>query len=94
MDEHVVARPLLVKSGVEYTQLAVEPAQGLDGSSHVVMYLGTCEYRVPEYTWHEQSRGCTQAEAGKPLSSSAPSVHSFNKCLACEPLLDSGDTVE
>ncbi|XP_057650153.1 semaphorin-4A isoform X1 [Chionomys nivalis] len=41
MDEHVVARPLLVKSGVEYTQLAVELAQGLDGSSHVVMYLGT-----------------------------------------------------
>lgn len=41
MDEHVVGAPLLVKSGVEYTQLAVETAQGLDGSSHVVLYLGT-----------------------------------------------------
>ncbi|GAB1287707.1 Semaphorin-4A [Apodemus speciosus] len=41
MDERVVGTPLLVKSGVEYTRLAVEPAQGLDGSSHVVMYLGT-----------------------------------------------------
>lgn len=41
MDEHVVGTPLLVKSGVEYTRLAVESARGLDGSSHVVMYLGT-----------------------------------------------------
>lgn len=41
MDEQVVGTPLLVKSGVEYTQLAVEMAQGLDGHSHVVMYLGT-----------------------------------------------------
>lgn len=56
MDEHVVGTPLLVKSGVEYTRLAVEAAQGLDGSSHVVMYLGTCEYGLPEYTWHDQSR--------------------------------------
>lgn len=57
MDEHVVGAPLLVKSGVEYTQLAVETAQGLDGSSHVVLYLGTCEYGLPEYTWDDQSRG-------------------------------------
>lgn len=56
MDEHVVGTPLLVKSGVEYTQLAVEPAHGLDGSSHVVMYLGTCEYGVPEYTRDDQNR--------------------------------------
>ncbi|XP_042538119.1 semaphorin-4A [Dipodomys spectabilis] len=41
MDEQVVGAPLLVKSGVEYTQLAVETAQGLDGRSHLVMYLGT-----------------------------------------------------
>ncbi|KAM4861059.1 semaphorin-4A [Thomomys bottae] len=41
MDEQVVGVPLLVKSGVEYTQLAVETAQGLDGRSHLVMYLGT-----------------------------------------------------
>lgn len=44
MDEQVVGTPLLAKSGVEYTQLAVETAQGLDGRSHLVMYLGTCEY--------------------------------------------------
>lgn len=43
MDGQVVETPLLVKSGVEYTQLAVETAQDLDGHSHVVMYLGTCE---------------------------------------------------
>nr|XP_020025421.1 semaphorin-4A [Castor canadensis] len=41
MDEQVVGTPLLAKSGVEYTQLAVETAQGLDGRSHLVMYLGT-----------------------------------------------------
>ncbi|ELW59853.1 semaphorin-4A [Tupaia chinensis] len=41
MDEPVVGTPLLVKSGVEYTRLAVETAQGLDGRSHLVMYLGT-----------------------------------------------------
>ncbi|XP_003475431.1 semaphorin-4A isoform X2 [Cavia porcellus] len=41
MDGQVVETPLLVKSGVEYTQLAVETAQDLDGHSHVVMYLGT-----------------------------------------------------
>ncbi|KAM5256208.1 semaphorin-4A isoform 2-T2 [Ctenodactylus gundi] len=41
MDEQVVGTPLLVKSGVEYTQLAVETAQGLDGQRRVVMYLGT-----------------------------------------------------
>ncbi|XP_023569554.1 semaphorin-4A [Octodon degus] len=41
MDEPVVETPLLVKSGVEYTRLAVETAEGLDGHSHVVMYLGT-----------------------------------------------------
>ncbi|XP_029412672.1 semaphorin-4A isoform X3 [Nannospalax galili] len=41
MDEQVVGTPLLVKSAVEYTRLAVEAAQGLDGNSHVVMYLGT-----------------------------------------------------
>ncbi|XP_016076807.1 PREDICTED: semaphorin-4A [Miniopterus natalensis] len=41
MDEQVVGTPLLVKSGVEYTQLAVETAQGLDGHSYLVMYLGT-----------------------------------------------------
>nr|XP_003821123.3 semaphorin-4A isoform X1 [Pan paniscus]XP_003821124.3 semaphorin-4A isoform X1 [Pan paniscus]XP_008972811.3 semaphorin-4A isoform X1 [Pan paniscus]XP_034793243.2 semaphorin-4A isoform X1 [Pan paniscus]XP_034793249.2 semaphorin-4A isoform X1 [Pan paniscus]XP_054969180.1 semaphorin-4A isoform X1 [Pan paniscus] len=41
MDEQVVGTPLLVKSGVEYTRLAVETAQGLDGHSHLVMYLGT-----------------------------------------------------
>ncbi|XP_062962551.1 semaphorin-4A [Cynocephalus volans] len=41
MDEQVVGMPLLVKSGVEYTQLAVETAQGLDGHRHLVMYLGT-----------------------------------------------------
>lgn len=57
MDEHVVGTPLLVKSGVEYTRLAVESARGLDGSSHVVMYLGTCEYRLPEYIWDDRSRG-------------------------------------
>lgn len=43
MDEQVVGTPLLVKSGVEYTRLAVETAQGLDGHSHLVMYLGTSE---------------------------------------------------
>lgn len=43
MDEQVVGTPLLVKSGVEYTQLAVETAQGIDGHSHLVMYLGTSE---------------------------------------------------
>ncbi|XP_020768128.2 semaphorin-4A [Odocoileus virginianus] len=41
MDEPVVGTPLLVKSGVEYTWLAVETAQGIDGQSHLVMYLGT-----------------------------------------------------
>lgn len=41
MDEPVIGTPLLVKSGVEYTQLAVETAQGIDGRSHLVMYLGT-----------------------------------------------------
>uniref|UniRef100_A0A8C5KQG7 Semaphorin-4A n=1 Tax=Jaculus jaculus TaxID=51337 RepID=A0A8C5KQG7_JACJA len=41
MDEQVVGTALLVKSGVEYTRLAVETARGLDGSSHLVMYLGT-----------------------------------------------------
>uniref|UniRef100_A0A2I3H8A8 Semaphorin-4A n=1 Tax=Nomascus leucogenys TaxID=61853 RepID=A0A2I3H8A8_NOMLE len=41
MDEQVVGTPLLVKSDVEYTRLAVETAQGLDGHSHLVMYLGT-----------------------------------------------------
>ncbi|XP_054419380.1 semaphorin-4A [Pteronotus mesoamericanus] len=41
MDEQVVGTPLLVKSGVEYTRLAVEAVRGLDGNSHVVMYLGT-----------------------------------------------------
>lgn len=43
MDEQVVGRPLLVTSGVEYTRLAVETAQGLDGHSHLVMYLATGE---------------------------------------------------
>lgn len=43
MDEQVVGTPLLVKSGVEYTRLAVEAAQDLDGHSHLVMYLGTSE---------------------------------------------------
>ncbi|XP_042637934.1 LOW QUALITY PROTEIN: semaphorin-4A [Orycteropus afer afer] len=41
MDEQVVGKPLLVKSGVEYTQLAVETAHDLEGHSHLVMYLGT-----------------------------------------------------
>nr|XP_026260826.1 semaphorin-4A [Urocitellus parryii] len=41
MDKQVVGTPLLVKSGVEYTQLAVETAPGLDGHNHLVMYLGT-----------------------------------------------------
>ncbi|XP_008515018.2 semaphorin-4A isoform X1 [Equus przewalskii] len=41
MDEQVVGTPLLVKSGVEYTRLAVETAQDIHGHSHVVMYLGT-----------------------------------------------------
>ncbi|KAM5162481.1 semaphorin-4A [Callospermophilus lateralis] len=41
MDKQVVGTPLLVKSGVEYTQLAVETARGLDGHDHLVMYLGT-----------------------------------------------------
>ncbi|XP_077012559.1 semaphorin-4A isoform X2 [Tamandua tetradactyla] len=41
MDEQVVGTPLLVKSGVEYTRLAVETAWDLDGHSHLVMYLGT-----------------------------------------------------
>ncbi|XP_058165856.1 semaphorin-4A isoform X2 [Dasypus novemcinctus] len=41
MDEQVVGTPLLVKSGVEYTRLAVETARDLDGHSHLVMYLGT-----------------------------------------------------
>ncbi|XP_039705743.1 semaphorin-4A [Pteropus medius] len=44
MDEQVVGTPLLVKSGVEYTRLAVEAAQDLDGHSHLVMYLGTSEF--------------------------------------------------
>lgn len=43
MDEQVVGTPLLVKSGVEYTRLAVETAQDIHGHSHVVMYLGTSE---------------------------------------------------
>lgn len=43
MDEQVVGTPLLVKSGVEYTRLAVETAQGLDGRSHLVMSLGSSE---------------------------------------------------
>lgn len=43
MDEQVVGTPVLVKSGVEYTQLAVETAQGLEGREHLVMYLGTGE---------------------------------------------------
>lgn len=46
MDEQVVAKPLLVKSGVEYTRLAVETVQGLNGYTHLIMYLGTSEYRV------------------------------------------------
>ncbi|KAG8519998.1 Semaphorin-4A [Galemys pyrenaicus] len=41
MDEQLVGTPLLVKSGVEYTRLAVETARGTDGRDHVVMYLGT-----------------------------------------------------
>ncbi|XP_008064523.1 semaphorin-4A-like, partial [Carlito syrichta] len=41
MDEQAVGSPVLVKSGVEYSRLAVETAQGLDGRSHVVLYLGT-----------------------------------------------------
>ncbi|XP_004714819.1 semaphorin-4A [Echinops telfairi] len=41
MDEPVVGRPLLVKSGVEYTQLAVETAPDVEGNRHVIMYLGT-----------------------------------------------------
>ncbi|XP_062049642.1 semaphorin-4A isoform X1 [Lepus europaeus] len=41
MDGQVVGVPLLVKSGVEYTQLAVETAQDLEGRSHLVLYLGT-----------------------------------------------------
>nr|XP_031544971.1 semaphorin-4A isoform X1 [Vicugna pacos]XP_031544973.1 semaphorin-4A isoform X1 [Vicugna pacos]XP_031544974.1 semaphorin-4A isoform X1 [Vicugna pacos] len=41
MDEPVVGTPLLVKSGVEYTRLVVETAQGVHGHSHLVMYLGT-----------------------------------------------------
>nr|XP_027776573.1 semaphorin-4A isoform X1 [Marmota flaviventris]XP_027776574.1 semaphorin-4A isoform X1 [Marmota flaviventris] len=41
MDKQVVGTPLLVKSGVEYTQLAVETAPGLDGHDHLVLYLGT-----------------------------------------------------
>eukprot|EP00071_Canis_lupus_P021438 XP_013970798.1 semaphorin-4A isoform X1 [Canis lupus familiaris] len=41
MDEQVMGTPLLVQSGVEYTKLAVETAQGVDGHSHLVMYLGT-----------------------------------------------------
>ncbi|XP_036128625.1 semaphorin-4A isoform X2 [Molossus molossus] len=41
MDESVVGTPLLVKSGVEYTRLAVETAQDLNGHTHLVMYLGT-----------------------------------------------------
>ncbi|VTJ53055.1 Hypothetical predicted protein [Marmota monax] len=43
MDKQIVGTPLLVKSGVEYTQLAVETAPGLDGHDHLVLYLGTCE---------------------------------------------------
>lgn len=43
MDEQVVGTPLLVKSGVEYTRLAVEIAQGVDGHGHLVLYLGTGE---------------------------------------------------
>lgn len=43
MDEQVMGTPLLVQSGVEYTRLAVETAQGVDGHSHLVMYLGTGE---------------------------------------------------
>ncbi|KAM6217743.1 semaphorin-4A [Rhynchocyon petersi] len=41
MDEQVVGAPLLVKSDVEYTKIAVETAQDLDGQNHLVMYLGT-----------------------------------------------------
>lgn len=41
MDQQVEGRPLLVKSGVEYTQLAVEMAPGIEGRSHLVLYLGT-----------------------------------------------------
>ncbi|XP_060057566.1 semaphorin-4A [Erinaceus europaeus] len=41
MDEQVVGTPLLVQAGVEYTRLAVETVQGLDGHGHLVMYLGT-----------------------------------------------------
>ncbi|KAM9243875.1 semaphorin-4A isoform 2-T2 [Dugong dugon] len=41
MDERVMGTPLLVKSGVEYTKIAVETARDLEGNSHVVMYLGT-----------------------------------------------------
>ncbi|XP_029791848.1 semaphorin-4A isoform X1 [Suricata suricatta] len=41
MDEQVVGTPVLVKSGVEYTRLAVETVQGVDGHSHLVLYLGT-----------------------------------------------------
>ncbi|XP_049736722.1 semaphorin-4A isoform X2 [Elephas maximus indicus] len=41
MDGQVLGTPVLVKSGVEYTQLAVETAQDLEGNSHLVMYLGT-----------------------------------------------------
>ena len=43
MDEQVVGTPVLVKSGAEYTRLAVETVQGVDGHSHLVMYLGTSE---------------------------------------------------
>lgn len=64
MDEHVVGAPLLVKSGVEYTQLAVETAQGLDGSSHVVLYLGTCEYGFQNILGMTRAGAQTQAEAG------------------------------
>lgn len=44
MDQQVEGRPLLVKSGVEYTQLAVEMVPGIEGRSHLVLYLGTGEY--------------------------------------------------
>lgn len=47
MDEQAVGTPLLVKSGVEYTRLAVETAQGADGHSHLVLYLGTGEWSLP-----------------------------------------------
>ncbi|XP_077620192.1 LOW QUALITY PROTEIN: semaphorin-4A [Crocuta crocuta] len=62
MDEQVVGTPVLVKSGVEYTRLAVETVQGVGGHSHLVLYLGTSECqgrgrsRVWELKW-ELERG-------------------------------------